>query len=75
MVGRRWGRECSCWLKHLKAQRGLTLPLGSGGVNMRIADEDDGDDDKEDKYGNGKNNAKGENFKENVVIGRNADQC
>ena len=40
MVGRRWGRECSCWLKHLKAQRGLTLPLGSGGVNMRIADED-----------------------------------
>ena len=54
MVGRRRGWKGSCWLKHLKAQRGLTLPLGSSGVDMRIADEDNGDDDKEDKDGNGK---------------------
>ena len=31
--GRRWGREGSCRLKHLKAKRGLTLPFGSGGDN------------------------------------------
>ena len=29
--GRRWRREGSCRLKHLKAKRGLTLPFGSGG--------------------------------------------
>ena len=46
MVGRRWRREGSGRLKHLKTQRGLALPFGSS------CDDDDywnDDADEEDK--------------------------
>ena len=34
--GRRWRREGSCRLKHLKAKRGLTLPFGSSGDDLDL---------------------------------------